>query len=180
MKILIILILITNLYSNTKDKMFTLYKNKNYEKACNIGFNNFKKNMNDEVFLSLYGFSCLKADNIDRIATPTAMLKFSEESRANSAYFSTILMQKKLLFHSLLDGYNISSLNLPTTEYILSKVFDLYSKIDKTYKNKSYFFIDSKNNKISYKLYLYKGRKIDKMVIEEFYNNISVKKHIYW
>ena len=180
MKILILLILITNLYSDVKQTMFNLYQNKKYSKVCNIGFNNFKKNKTDEEFISLYAFSCLNSDYIDRLAVPSAMLKFSKESRANSAYFAVILMQKKLLYHSLIDDYNLSALKLPTTEYILSKVFDLYSKLGKHKKRSFYLFEDPNDKKLRYKLYLVESNKVKKMVIEESYNDVSIKKHIFW
>jgi len=128
----------------------------------------------------LYAFSCLKSDYIDRLSIPISLLKFSKEARSNSAYFSVILMQKKLLYHSLVDGYELSVLELPSTDYILSKVFDLYSKLGKHEKRSVYIFENKKNPKISYKLYLEKNGDLQKMVIEEFYDTIAVHRHIYW
>jgi hypothetical protein len=89
-------------------------------------------------------------------------------------------MQKKLLYHSLLDGYQLSELKLPTTDYILSKVFDLYSKLGKHDKRTFYIFEDPKDKKLTYKLYLEKDYKIAKMVIEEYYDTMLLKRHIYW
>jgi hypothetical protein len=180
MKYLIILLLIANLYADVKEDMFSLYQNQKYEKVCTIGFNNFSKYKRDEEFVSLYAFSCLKSDYIDRLAVPTAVLKYTEEARANSAYFSVIFMQKKLLYHSLLDGYELSKLKLPTTDYVLSKVFDLYSKLGKHEKRAFYLFEDPNDKKLTYKLYLEKDYKIPKMVIEEFYDTMLLKRHIYW
>jgi hypothetical protein len=160
--------------------MFTLYQNKKYAKVCSMGFENFGKHKRDEEFVSLYAFSCLKSDYIDRLAVPMAVLKFSEEARANSAYFSVIFMQKKLLYHALLDNYVLSDLKLPTTDYVLSKVFDLYSKLGKHEKRAFYLFEDPKDKKLTYKLYLAKDYKIAKMVIEEYYDTMLLKRHIYW
>lgn len=180
MKIILALLLSVTIYADVKQKMFDLYQNKKYEDVCSIGFNNFRNNNKDEEFISLYAFACLNSDFIDRLSTPIAMLKFSKESRANSAYFSIILMQKKLLFHALVDGYNISQLNLPTTDYVLSKVFDLYSKLGSHEPRSLYILEDENDNKLTYKLYLEKGERIDKMIIEEYYDSIMIKKHIYW
>jgi hypothetical protein len=180
MKYLIILLFITNIYADVKQEMFTLYQNKKYAKVCSMGFDNFGKYKRDEEFVSLYAFACLNSDYIDRLAIPTAVLKFSKEARANAAYFSVILMQKKLLYHSLLDGYELSNLKLPTTDYILSKVFDLYSKLGKHKQRAFYLFEDPHDKKLSYKLYLAKDYKITKMVIEEFYDTMLIKRHIYW
>ena len=180
MKIIIALLISFSLYADIKQNMFNLYQNQKYEEVCTMGFNNFKRYKKDEEFVSLYAFSCLNSDYIDRLAIPTAILKFSEESRANSAYFSVILMQKKLLYHALLDDYDLSSLNLPTTDYILSKVFDLYTKLGKHKKRAFYLFEDEKDKKLTYKLYIEKGEKLSKIVIEEFYDTITVKRHVYW
>jgi len=180
MKIILILLLTITLYADIKQKMFDLYQNKKYETVCSIGFDNFRYNNKDEEYVSLYAFACLNSDYIDRLSTPIAMLKFSKEARANSAYFSVIFMQKKLLYHSLVDGYNLSELNLPTTDYVLSKVFDLYSKLGEHKSRSFYLFEDEHDSKLTYKLYLIKGERVDKMVIEEFYDTVVIKKHVYW
>ena len=180
MKIIIVLLIGFSLYADIKQNMFNLYQNQKYEKVCTIGFDNFKKYRKDEEFVSLYAFACLNSDYIDRLAVPTAILKFSEESRANSAYFSVILMQKKLLYHALLDDYDLSSLDLPTTDYVLSKVFDLYIKLGKHEKRAFYLFEDKNDKKITYKLYITRDEKLSKIVIEEFYDTITIKRHIYW
>lgn len=180
MKILLTLLITINLYADIKQNMFNLYQNEQYKKVCNIGINNFKQYRQDDEFISLYAFSCLNADYIDRLSIPIAVLKYSEESRANAAYFSIILMQKKLLYHALIDNYDISSLKLPTTDYILSKVFDLYAKLGKHEPRTFYLFEDEKDSKLTYKLYLIKDGKLSKVVIEEYYNSLTLKRHIYW
>ncbi|MBN2815670.1 MAG: hypothetical protein JXQ67_03250 [Campylobacterales bacterium] len=180
MKILLGLLVTLSLYANIKQEMFTLYQNNKYEDACNIGFDNFKKHKHDEEFVSLYAFSCLKSDYIDRLSIPTAILKFSKEARANAAYFSVILMQKKLLYHALIDNYNLSIYELPRTDYVLSRVFDLYAKLGEHDARAFYLFEDPNDSKITYKLYLSSDSKVTKMIIEEFYDTIAVKRHIYW
>ncbi|MDQ7042664.1 MAG: hypothetical protein Q9M34_03950 [Sulfurimonas sp.] len=180
MKLLLTLMLTLNLYANIKQNMFNLYQNSKYEEVCQIGFDNFKKNKRDEEFVSLYAFSCLNSDYIDRLAVPTAVLKFSKEARANSAYFSVILMQKKLLYHALVDNYDLSEFTLPTTDYVLSRVFDLYAKIGKHKPRVFYLFEDPLDKKLTYKLYLVRENRLSKIVIEEFYDTITIKRHVYW
>ncbi|DAB30169.1 MAG TPA: hypothetical protein CFH84_05540 [Sulfurimonas sp. UBA12504] len=181
MKLIILSLLIyLNLYADAKLEMLQLFQNNKYEAACNLGFEHFKYYKQEDEFLSLYAFSCLQSDLIDRLAMPLAMLKYSKEARANAAYFSIILMQKKLLYHALVDGYDLENLNLPTTDYILSKVFDFYSKLKKHDKRSVYIFDDLHDPKLSYKLYILEEERISKMVIEEFYDTIVIKRHIYW
>lgn len=180
MKILLILFITITLYADIKQNMFNLYQNEKYEKVCSIGFDNFKKNKRDEEFVSLYAFACLNSDYIDRLAVPAALLKVSKEARANSAYFAVILMQKKLLYHALIDQYDLSEFNLPTTDYVLSRVFDLYAKLGKHEPRAFYLFEDPNDPKLTYKLYVSRDYKLDKIIIEEFYDTITIKRHVYW
>ncbi len=180
MKLILTLLITINLFADVKNNMLELYQNRQYKEVCNLGFNNFSKFKRDENLVSLYAFSCLNSDYIDRLSVPIAMLKFSKDARSNSAYFSIILMQKKLLYHSLIDGYDLSTLKLPTTEYVLSKVFDLYSKLKIDQKRSFYLFEDEDDKRLTYKLYVIKDGWIKKIIIEEFYDTISTKKHIYW
>ena len=178
--VLIVLFISINLHADIKNKMLNLYKSEKYQDACNIGFYNLNKYSKDEDFLSLYAFSCLNSDFIDRLSAPAALMKFSPEARANSAYFSVVFMQKKLLYHALVDGYDLSQLKLPTTEHILSKVFDAYVKFGKHKPKDNYIFEDENDNKTTYKLSVVRTKRLSKIIIEEYKNNIFIKKHIYW
>jgi hypothetical protein len=180
MKILNILFLSLTLNADIKQEMFHLYQNKKFSAVCVKGLNAFSANKNDEEFLSMYSFSCLYSDYVDRLAVPITIMKHSKEARANAAYFSVILMQKKLLFHALLDNYNLTNLKLPTTDYVLSKVFDLYLELGQHKQKTYYIFQDKDDEKTTYKLYIQKNKHSDKVVLEEFYNTKRVKRHIYW
>jgi len=178
--IVTILFFTSTLFADVKQDMFHLYKSEKYKEACQIGYDNLEENKRDEEYVSLFAFACLYSDYIDRLSAPAALLKLTKESRANSAYFAIIVMQKKLLYHSLVDGYELSKFVLPTTNYVLSKVFDAYTKLGKHKPKKFYFFKDPEDEKITYKLYLSKDYKINKMIIEEYYDTIAIKRHEYW
>jgi len=180
MRYIIVLFVVLNLHANVKQKMFQLYQNQEYAKACTLGFDFFKKYKKDEAYASLYAFSCLKSDYIDRLSQPITTLKFSKEARKNAAYFATILMQKKLLYYSLLDGYKLSTFKFPTTDYVLSKVFNLYSKLPEHPHKEFYIFKDKDDPRLMYKLFIMRHNNIKKMVIEEYYDTIKIKRHIYW
>jgi len=180
MKYILIALLSINLYASIKTDMLELYKNKKYKEVCREGFDNFQTYKKDEQYVSIYAFGCLNADYIDRLTVPIAALKYSKEARANATYFSVILMQKKMLYHALADGYNINNLKLPSTDYILSKVFDMYVKLKK-HNKKFYIFKDKDNKKLMYKLYILKdGQRVPKMVIEEYIDSKLIKQHTYW
>ena len=174
------IILFSTSYADIKVSLYHLYQDKQYEEACQEGLKVFNQYREDEEFVSLYAFSCLKADRIDRLAVPISILNDSKEARSNAAYFSVILMQKQLLLHSLVDGYKLSELKLPKTDHVISNVYELYSKIDNERKRNHYTLIDTKNNKISYKLYINNINNNKKMVIEEFYDTIMTHRHLYW
>ncbi|SFV52303.1 FIG00470045: hypothetical protein [hydrothermal vent metagenome] len=180
MKYLLPFLLVINLQADITTQMFQLFEKKEYAKSCTLGFRHFQQHKHNETFVSLYAFSCLKSDYIDRLSQPIIALKFSTEARKNAAYFTTILLQKKLLYYALIDGYDLSKFQFPTTDYVLSKVFDLYSKSPKKHDKKFYIFNDLDNPNLSYKLFLIKKNNINKMVIEEYLNKIKIKRHIYW
>ena len=174
-----LLFLVTILSANERQEIFSLYQLKQYDKACQLGLISLNKNRNDENFVSVYAFSCLNADYIDRLSVPITLLKSSPEARSNAAYLSVIVMQKKLLEHSLNDNYYLKPLKIPTTDNLLSKVFDLYAKLPILKKIPVYEFIDTNNDKIAYRLYLIGDKSSNNIVIEELYQSVLVKKHIY-
>ncbi len=178
--IFIFLFINISLFANPKAELYKLYQNKEYKTACNFGMNNFSQFKKDEAFISLYAFSCLEADYIDRLAVPISALKYTKDARSNAAYFSIILMQKKLLYHALIDNYDISVLNLPTTEHVLSKVFDFYSHDTKNRDKNVFIYTDKIDKNITYKLYIETHPRIKKIVIEVFHDKILYKRHLYW
>ncbi len=182
MKIIFYLLLLfsVSLSANIKKDMLNFYENKKYAKVCNLGFRHFNKYSKDQDFLMLYSFGCLHSDFIDRLTLPIGMLKYTKEARANAAYFAAILLQKKLLYNALIDNYQLSKYKLPTTDYILSKIFDYYVALGKHPPRDFYLFNDLKNPKLTYKLYLKKNSKPYKMIIEEYYDDTLIKKHTYW
>lgn len=177
------LILITfflhSLHADIKEDIYNLYQNKNYIEACKLGLSQLNSNKRDETYVSIYAFSCLKADYIDRLSLAITYLKNSTESRNNAAYLSIILMQKNLLYNSLLDNSVIEGLVLPTTDHVLSKVFDLYQKEPTHLKHSLYILHDENNAKLSYKLYILKKDNINKMIIESYYDTIMTSRHIF-
>ncbi len=177
---ILVFLLHVTLIAGPKNKLYQLYQEGNYKKACRLGMNNYPQYTRDETFISLYAFSCLKADYIDRLAVPISALKYSKEARSNAAYFSIILMQKKLLYHALIDHYDISMLNLPTTQHVLSKVFDYYTKDTNNKDSNIFHYTDTNDKRITYKLYIETHPHIKKMVIEVFHDKILFARHLYW
>ncbi|BDY11987.1 hypothetical protein [Hydrogenimonas cancrithermarum] len=171
---------IVSLQGADLERLYGFYAQKQYKKACQLGLRMFGKHKKNSKFLMLYGFSCLKADYIDRLAVPLTGLRATKTERANASYFATILLQKKLLYHALLDHVDISDLKLPKTDYILSKVFDLYVK--KAYRkiDDKYYLTPEQESGMLYVLYVESNGKVHKMVVEERLDGNIIKIHRYW
>ncbi len=171
MKNIILLIFFTSsfLSASNLSKLYKMYEKQEYNKACNYAMKYFNKNKNSENYLTLYGLSCLETDNIHRIATPMLRLKKSKDARANAAYFSTILLQKELLFQALVDKISLKNLQLPNTEFILSKIFTLFTKQEYILKNDIYTFNDTEKKEMKYKLYIKENVKKQKQMIVDTY-----------
>jgi hypothetical protein len=176
--LLLFIVVILPLSANSKQRLFNLYQQGNYLQACNLGFQNYSYQKGDEAYISLYAFSCLKADLIDRLAAPIMRLNQTKESRANAAYFSVIVMQKKLLMQALYDNKPIENLKFPTSSYLLSRVFDLYLKNpqpDQFIKEYS----DPSDIRASYKLYPTEANGVKSIAIDEYYDKILKFHHVY-
>ena len=168
------------LLADAKMETYKLYQDKKYEEACQAGDKVLQQYIGDEEFVSLYAFSCLNADQLDKLSLPITSLKNTPDSRANAAYFSVILMQKSLLMHALTDQYDLKPIKLPTTEYVLSTVFDLYSSDTGSKERRRYNYTDPKDGKKNYRLFVTKSASSPKIIIEEYYDKIMTKRHIYW
>ena len=164
-----LMIYASQLIASDNSRLYELYQNGSYQQACDEGMAKLKRHQNDEKFVSLYAFACLQADQIDRLALPIIMLKSSKEARKNAAYFSTILLQKNLLVNALDGHQSLSGLNLPSTDFVLSKIFDLFSANRYVTRNNIYVLTDPKNQRQTYRLYLKSIGKAYGLVIDEYH-----------
>lgn len=168
----------SSLYADVSQKLFDLYQKGLYAQGCDYGHKYFSDHKQNETFVSLVGFSCLKADQIDRLVPVISALHETPDARANSAYFTLLLMQKKLLMQSLYDNKPISNLKFPTSGHLLSKVFDLYLKnpkpadIMKDYQ-------DPLNPRQSFRLYTTEANGKKSIAIDEYYDKILTLHHVY-
>ena len=178
--IILFLILIDISFAKNLDDIKNLYSNGKYYKACSLSGGLYTAYKDDEVFLNLYADSCLKADMINRLMLPIIKLYKTKSARENAAYFSTILYEKKMLYHALCDGVDISYINLPKTNYILSKIFDKFIRGKYDFKNGSYWFSDDTNIDLKYKLSIEKNYNTKKMYLRTYKNNKIIKTRVYW
>ena len=181
MKIILFILVTTSLlFSSNLSKLYKMYEKQEYTKACDYALKYYNKNKKDEKYVTLYGLSCLETDNIQRIATPIIQLEKTKSARANASYFSTILLQKQLLRQALFDGKQIDDLHLPTTNFILSKIFNLFVNKEYVLKDGIYKFEDKENKEKTYKLYIDDSSKNKKyMMIDVYKDEKFIKRYSY-
>lgn len=178
-KVILSFLLATALFSYDLAQFYKDYQDKNYLKACKKGVNIFNRYKQDENYLTVYSFACLKSDMIDRLAVPVTGLRLSKEARANASYFSAILLQKKILYHAVIDDVDISSLKLPTTNFVLSRVFDMYINKEYVLKDETYLFEDLQKG-LEYKMYVVQTQRFQKLIIEQYKDTQLINSHEYF
>lgn len=165
------------LYASMND-FLRLYKAKKYSLACSAGSKMLKENRRNENFVQAYSVACLRSDNIDSIAFSSVYIKHSKEARINAALFSSLVAIKKLLYMSLVDNVDISSLRLPKIDHILSDVFDRFTKKKYTKEGDTFVFNLENGRRITMELKFEQNK--HKIYIKDFMQNKLKKTHIYW
>ena len=167
------------MFSSSLSTLYKMYEKQSYNKACDYGYKYFTKHKKDEKFLTLYGLSCVETNHLSRVAVPMSLLHTSDDARANASYFGTILLQKSLLIQALMDEKKIDDLHLPTTNFVLSKVFKLFVEKKYTQKKKQYRFTDELKDEISYRLYITSEKKRNYMVLDVYKDEKFTKRYRY-
>jgi hypothetical protein len=173
-KIILILLMTTAFaFASNLSNLYKLYEKQEYDKACDYAVKHFykKRNQNSDEYLTFYGLSCLETDKIHRIATPMLRLKSTKDARANATYFSTILLQKKLLFQALIDGIPLTDLHLPRTNFIISKIFRQFVNKEYDLKDEVYIFKDEDKKEMTHQLYIEETKKKQKIMMIDSYKD---------
>jgi len=179
LKLSLSLLIITVSLNADSYKDFSKYlKNKDYRNACIKGKIIFENNEKDEELISLIGFSCMKADYINTLGTLQSKQRKTIESRQNAVIFSSLLLQKRLIYQFMYDNTDISTLALPISEHPISKTFvairDNNFKIISEYPKTIEFTTDNK----LYKVYI-NPKDRGRITIEVKDSNNNIKKHRY-
>ncbi len=156
------------------DTFLSAYQDKNYHRACEIGRELFRDELHDENLLLAIGQSCAEDDYIDFNVAIQRRLGKSAESRRAAVYFSTLVLQKRLLSQFMFEDVDLSQYSLPKTEHILSILFEaIKNKRYTVIRNKpKHLRIGSKENYID----LYVDKKIHANVYQ---NKIKIQEHRY-
>ena len=103
-------------------------------------------------------------------------MRQSKKARQNAAYISTIVFQKKLLYHALIDGVPLDAVRLPLTDHPLSIIFDRYSRGEYTKEGNRWIF-DGPGQR--FEMELVDQKTLPKIHLKEFHNQ-EVAEHYYW
>ncbi len=152
--ILISLLIFSTVYADKYNKFLKHLNDKNYEKACRVGKQIIYADEKDEKLLSLIAQSCLKCDYIYALSMVQHRLRKSKQTRADASAFSSVVLQKKLIYQFMYDDTDISTLALPIVEHPLSHTFVAIR--DGNYKllSKKPKVITFKKDKENYKVYI--------------------------
>ncbi len=167
------------LWGSSLSKLFKYYENQSYDKGCDYGAKYYTRNINNEKYLTLYGLSCLETNHIERVAKPMLALSKSASSRENASYFATIILQKQLLKQRLMDGKELGDLRLPKTNFVLSRIFEMFVNKEYTQKGDVYYLDDPSKKDIHYRVYIKKSKKRDYMVIDIYQEDRFTKRYRY-
>lgn len=178
--LLVILLLSTYIIANDLNDLKSLFLKKQYAQVCSKSVILYTKYKYDNTFLNIFAVSCLNSDMINRMMVPIIKLYRTKEDRENAAYFATILYEKKLLYHALIDHVDISYVNLPKTNYILSVIFDKYVKGKYSKKGDIYWFLDDHDQTLRYKLSVEESKGVEKLYLRTLKNDKIIKTRIYW
>lgn len=181
MRGIILLFFFTPLFLNASNlsEIYKFYEKQKYEEGCDYGKKNYKKNIDNEKFLTFYGLCCLETNNISRLAIPMVLLGESKELRETASYFATILLQKQLLKQFLVDGKELGVLELPKTDFILSRIFNLFVKKEYSLKEDTYILLDRDKKKMQYEVYIKEKKNKNYMIIDIYQENKFTKRYQY-
>ncbi|MCD8213831.1 MAG: hypothetical protein LUC34_07295 [Campylobacter sp.] len=141
-----------------------------FKKVCSTQIENLLKDSNNEELISLFGMSCLKIHDINRLALPISKLVKSKNARENAAYFADVLLKKKLLYYAIIDEIDISYVRLPRSDYILSFIFDKFVKKQYIQDIDIYIFQEP-NSDTRYELGVSQEKDMSKLVLKIFKND---------
>ena len=175
---LILLLLFVNINAKTTDQLIQDFKQKKYYSVCQEGLNEFRAGRQEEKFLAIVGTACANIDNINPLGTFQGKMISTRDSRETSAYFVSLLLEKKLIYYFMLDDISLAHLQLPVSAHILSFVFEHLGsgKFVYTSKNPKIIKIEDANRSI---LVSTSNDEPKKVFIDEYNGATLLKRHTY-
>ena len=167
-----------NLEARDSSSFIKDFKAKKYNKVCDKGSRAYYGGYTEENFVSLVGISCAKVDRINVLGMLQRSLVLTEASRENASYFSSLIIQKRLLYQFMIDNLDISNLKLPSSRHILSRVFEALSKGQYQVLSTSPKLIEINTNERKYILSI-SDDEPKKVLVDEYKADGSLERHWY-
>lgn len=154
------------------------FKAKKYNKVCEKGSKLYYGGYTNENFVSLVGISCAKVDRINILGMFQRSLVLSDASRENASYFSTLILQKRLIYQFMIDDLNLCDLKLPSSRHLLSRVFEQLSNANYKLLSPSPKLVEINANGRKYILSVSDDTP-QKVLIDEYKADGSLERHWY-
>jgi len=154
------------------------FKAQKYNRVCEKGSRLYYGGYKDENFVSLVGISCAKVDRINILGMLQRNLVELPSSRENASYFSSLILQKRLVYQFMIDGLNLSHLKLPSSSHLLSRVFEQLSNENYTLLSSSPKLVEIADNGRKYILSVSDDTP-KKVLIDEYKADGTLERHWY-
>jgi hypothetical protein len=164
--------------AKTLEQLAQDFKQKKYYSVCQDGLNEYRAGHQDERLLALTGTACSYVDNINPLGSLQAKMISTAEARETSSYFTSLILQKRLIYHFMLDDISLAHLQLPKSPHILSFVFEHLGNGKFKYISKSpkVIKIEDANRSI---LLSVSQDELKKVVVDEYNGATLIKRHMY-
>lgn len=150
------------------------YKSGDSSQACDSGRKLFRSHMRDENLLIAIGHACSEEDFIDFVGVLQQRLGQTPESRNAAVYFSTLVLEKRLIAQYMHAETNLDLYALPVTDHILSRVYEAIKNKDFTLVSETPKHLHIGNAEDYLDVYIQ-----DKMYVDVYKNSQKIKKHRY-
>lgn len=176
--VLLFILLHVSINAQSLQQLVSDFKLKKYYAVCQDGLREYRAGSQDEKVLAITGTACSYIDVINVLGSLQAKMNSTAEGRATSAYFSALLLEKKLIAHFMLDGISLANLSLPKSPHILSFVFEHLGsgKFKYISQNPKVIKIEDADKSVLVSLSNFQPQKV---VIEEFSGSVLVKRHVF-
>lgn len=117
------LFLHVTLHAISEHSVLEKFKEGKYESVCKEGMALFYTGHEEEFFVTMVASACAKSDNLNPLGLLQAKLVNSESARESAVMFSALIMQKRILYHYMIDGMDLSEYSFAYSSHILSLIF---------------------------------------------------------
>jgi len=155
------------------------YASGEYKKACKTGIVLFNSGEKDEHVISAVGDACMKVDYINILGGLQKYQRTTKQARSNAVVFTTLLLQKRLLYQFMYDNVSLRGFEIPSVGHIISIVFNAVQMGNYEVVQNSPKVIETRFMDRLYRVYLSKVNK-GRLSIDEIEDGKVIQTHRYF